>query len=57
MADQQIRFEDGAAYKQLMGIWSRKAGDVFLDWLALSRARAHAIRAAVQNDRSCDDCA
>ena len=50
MADQQIRFDDGAAYEQLMGIWSRKAGDVFLDWLALSRARAHAIRAAVQND-------
>jgi SAM-dependent methyltransferase len=37
MADQHIRFDDGAAYEQLMGIWSRKAGDVFLDWLAPSR--------------------
>ena len=37
MAEQQIRFDDGAAYEQLMGIWSRKAGDVFLDWLAPSR--------------------
>ena len=34
MADQQIRFDDGAAYEQMMGKWSRLAGDVFLDWLA-----------------------
>jgi ubiquinone/menaquinone biosynthesis C-methylase UbiE len=34
MAEQQIRFEDGAGYEQVMGIWSRLAGDVFLDWLA-----------------------
>ena len=30
----EIRFEDGAAYERFMGVWSRKAGDVFLDWLA-----------------------
>jgi ubiquinone/menaquinone biosynthesis C-methylase UbiE len=30
---QQIRFEDGAAYERFMGVWSRKAGDVFIDWL------------------------
>src|SRR5215204_3464697 len=34
MADQQIRFDDGASYEQMMGIWSRSAGDIFLDWLA-----------------------
>ncbi len=34
MAEQTIRFNDGAAYEQMMGIWSRSAGDIFLDWLA-----------------------
>jgi SAM-dependent methyltransferase len=34
MSDQQIRFEDGAAYERMMGVWSRLAGDIFLDWLA-----------------------
>src|ERR1700675_466999 len=34
VAEQQIRFEDGAAYERMMGVWSRLAGDVFLDWLA-----------------------
>ena len=34
MAEQQIRFDDGAAYEQMMGIWSRFAGEIFLDWLA-----------------------
>ncbi len=34
MAEQQIRFDDGAAYEQMMGTWSRLAGGVFLDWLA-----------------------
>jgi ubiquinone/menaquinone biosynthesis C-methylase UbiE len=34
MTEQQIRFEDGAAYEQMMGIWSRFAGEIFLDWLA-----------------------
>ncbi len=29
-----IRFEDGAAYERSMGLWSRPAGEVFLDWLA-----------------------
>ena len=35
MAAEQVRFEDGAAYEEMMGKWSRIAGDVFLDWLAL----------------------
>lgn len=34
MAEQQIRFDDGAAYERMMGNWSRLAGDIFLDWLA-----------------------
>ena len=34
MAAQTIRFDDGAAYEQMMGIWSRLAGEIFLQWLA-----------------------
>ena len=34
MADQTIRFDDGAAYERYMGKWSQLAGEVFLDWLA-----------------------
>ena len=34
MVEQQIRFEDGAAYERMMGTWSRLAGTIFLDWLA-----------------------
>ena len=35
MAAPQIRFDDGAAYERMMGGFSRLAGSVFLDWLAL----------------------
>ena len=38
MAEQQVRFDDGAAYEEMMGKWSRIAGEVFLDWLALPKA-------------------
>jgi ubiquinone/menaquinone biosynthesis C-methylase UbiE len=34
MTEPQIRFDDGAAYERFMGIWSRLAGTIFLDWLA-----------------------
>lgn len=34
MAEQTIRFDDGAGYERMMGIWSRLAGEVFLEWLA-----------------------
>jgi ubiquinone/menaquinone biosynthesis C-methylase UbiE len=34
MAQPEIRFEDGAAYEEGMGRWSRLAGNIFLDWLA-----------------------
>jgi SAM-dependent methyltransferase len=33
MAEQAIRFDDGAAYEQYMGAWSQEAGAQFLDWL------------------------
>src|SRR3984885_1954375 len=34
MAQQPIRFDDGAAYDRGMGRWSLLAGQVFLEWLA-----------------------
>ena len=34
MTEQQIRFDDGAAYDRMMGTWSRLAGEIFIDWLA-----------------------
>lgn len=42
MAEQQIRFNDGAGYERMMGIWSRSAGEIFLDWLAPARGLAWA---------------
>ena len=38
MAQQPIRFDDGAAYERLMGAWSQLVGQVFLDWLSPARA-------------------
>lgn len=35
MAEQQIRFDDGAAYERMMGVWSRFVGEIFLDWVGL----------------------
>ncbi|MBR0701093.1 methyltransferase domain-containing protein [Bradyrhizobium diazoefficiens] len=29
----ELRFDDGAAYEEMMGVWSRSVGEVFLDWL------------------------
>ncbi|MGZ5787688.1 MAG: class I SAM-dependent methyltransferase [Ramlibacter sp.] len=34
MTQDKIRFDDGAGYERMMGVWSRLAGEVFLDWLA-----------------------
>jgi ubiquinone/menaquinone biosynthesis C-methylase UbiE len=39
MTDNTIRFEDGAAYERMMGVWSRSVGATFLDWLDLPRGR------------------
>jgi ubiquinone/menaquinone biosynthesis C-methylase UbiE len=36
MGDNQIRFDDGAAYERMMGVWSRLIGEEFIDWLAPS---------------------
>lgn len=33
MSDQTIRFTDGDAYERAMGVWSRSAGEIFLDWI------------------------
>lgn len=33
MSEPQIRFDDGAAYEEMMGAWSRLVGSAFLDWL------------------------
>ncbi len=33
MTEQQIRFDDGASYERTTGVWSKLAGNVFLDWL------------------------
>jgi ubiquinone/menaquinone biosynthesis C-methylase UbiE len=33
MGDNQIRFDDGAAYERMMGVWSRLVGEEFIDWL------------------------
>ena len=30
----EIRFDDGAAYERMMGVWSRMVGEIFLNWLA-----------------------
>jgi ubiquinone/menaquinone biosynthesis C-methylase UbiE len=34
MTANQMRFDDGAAYERMMGVWSALAGNTFLDWLA-----------------------
>jgi SAM-dependent methyltransferase len=35
MSDTTIRFDDGASYEQLMGRWSLRVGEPFLDWIAV----------------------
>ena len=40
MAGQEIRFDDGAVYEKFMGVWSRSAGEVFLDWIAPQPSRS-----------------
>jgi SAM-dependent methyltransferase len=40
MTGDTILFRDGAAYERYMGVWSRLAGDPFLDWLAPSAGLA-----------------
>src|SRR5262249_38786855 len=33
MTETPIRFDDGAGYERMMGVWTRIAGKVFLEWL------------------------
>lgn len=40
MAEQQIRFEDGAGYEQMMGKWSQLVGTEFLDWTGAPKGLA-----------------
>jgi SAM-dependent methyltransferase len=40
MAESRPTFDDGAAYDEFMGRWSRAVGAVFLDWLAAPRKAA-----------------
>lgn len=35
MAVTPVQFTDGATYERMMGRWSRRAGEQFLDWLGL----------------------
>ena len=37
MAEQPIRFDDGAGYEQMMGKWSQLVGSIFLDWVTPPR--------------------
>lgn len=34
MSQDPIRFDDGAAYERMMGVWSRLVGIEFIDWLS-----------------------
>jgi len=38
VSNPDIKFDNGAAYERMMGIWSRIVGEVFLDWLALPQS-------------------
>lgn len=38
--NKEIRFDNGAAYERYMGVWSQRAGEAFLDWLALPQGLA-----------------
>lgn len=34
MTNPSFRFNNGASYERMMGVWSRSAGEIFLDWMA-----------------------
>lgn len=36
MSTDEIRFDDGAAYEHLMGRWTVKVGEPFLDWIGVA---------------------
>jgi SAM-dependent methyltransferase len=39
MGSEPIRFTDGTGYDHFMGVWSRLAGQLFLDWIAPKRCQ------------------
>jgi ubiquinone/menaquinone biosynthesis C-methylase UbiE len=39
MTSEPIRFTDGAGYDRFMGVWSRLAGQDFLDWIGPSQGQ------------------
>ena len=39
MSSEPIRFTDGAGYDRFMGVWSRLAGQEFLDWIGPSQGQ------------------
>jgi hypothetical protein len=39
MTSEPIRFNDGAGYDRFMGVWSRLAGQDFLDWIGPSQGQ------------------
>jgi SAM-dependent methyltransferase len=39
MTSEPIRFSDGAGYDRFMGVWSRLAGQDFLDWIGPSQGQ------------------
>jgi len=36
MTEPPIRFDDGAAYERMMGVWSQLAGEQFFDWIGFA---------------------
>ena len=34
MPNETVRFDNGSTYERFMGVWSRSAGEIFLEWLA-----------------------
>ena len=46
MTETRPTFDDGAAYDEFMGRWSRAVGAVFLDWLAAPGRRRGSTSAA-----------
>ena len=40
MADNipEIIFDDGESYERFMGVWSRKVGAQFIDWIKFSKS-------------------
>ena len=49
MADQPIRFDDGAAYERMMGVWRRLAGEIFLDLRRMGQRHQGSLAGALKH--------